>query len=98
MTATGISSAEDILGCVRRDAGLMYRILCGRGGLGFAGEVGEGGRRTCGISYSGKQSGDLRRLLEVKRLVGDNGPVVSNVNTRVMEWLLLHTCWLPKIG
>ena len=25
--ATGISSAEDILGCVRRDAGFMYRML-----------------------------------------------------------------------
>lgn len=28
--AAGISSAVEILGCVSRDAGLMYRMLCGR--------------------------------------------------------------------
>jgi len=55
--------------------GEVFRI-CGR-------SWGEG-RRTYGISYSGRRSGGLRRLLEARRLVEGSGPAVSKVNTRVV--------------
>jgi hypothetical protein len=83
--ATGISSAEEIFGWVRRDAGLMYRMLCEFFFFsGFVGEGGRGCRRTCGIGCSGRRSEGPRRLLEVKRLVGDSGPMGDKVSS---TWL-----------
>ena len=84
LTAAGISSAEEVFGCVRSDAGLMYRILCLRERYSeFVDGVGEKGRRTYGISYSGRRSEGLRRLLGARRLVEDSGPAMSKVNTPV---------------
>ena len=81
----------------------MYRILWQEDGeflwvreRGL--EEGKGGR-TYGISYSERRSEDLRRLLEVKRLVGGSDPMILNLNPRVFGARRdPHTCWLLNIG